>query len=85
MADIAKEIFKEPQTEVGSYTLSNPYDWSFFASYDREQEKRLVEESGSGLERALRVIAVPFEMILGKQPCRGCRDCLAHTRTSHLT
>jgi polysaccharide biosynthesis protein PelA len=38
----ARELFALPQVEVASHTYSHPYKWSFFESYDRKLEERLL-------------------------------------------
>jgi polysaccharide biosynthesis protein PelA len=38
----ARELFALPQVEVATHTYTHPYQWSFFESYDRALELRLV-------------------------------------------
>lgn len=38
----ARELFALPQVEIASHTYSHPYQWSFFESYDRKLEERLI-------------------------------------------
>ena len=38
----ARELFAVPQVEIASHTYSHPYQWSFFESYDRKLEERLI-------------------------------------------
>lgn len=37
-----RELFALPQVEIASHTYSHPYQWSFFESYDRKLEERLI-------------------------------------------
>ena len=41
-ARAARRLFAQPQVEVASHTYSHPYTWSFFETYRREEEERLV-------------------------------------------
>lgn len=40
--DIARRLYALPQVEAASHSHTHPFDWSFFASYSRERENRLV-------------------------------------------
>jgi hypothetical protein len=57
----ARELFALPQVEVASHTYSHPYKWSFFESYDRKLEERVLSpdetEWGSVLGDRMRRIA----------------------------
>ncbi|HEX2839982.1 hypothetical protein [Hyphomicrobium sp.] len=43
--NIARRIFALPQVEVGSHTYTHPFNWEFFASYNRNREIALVKEN----------------------------------------
>ncbi len=40
---VAKRLFALPQVEVASHTYTHPYDWQFFANYDRAVEVNKIE------------------------------------------
>lgn len=40
---IARTLFALPQVEVASHTHTHPFNWSFFDSYDRTAEVRLID------------------------------------------
>jgi polysaccharide biosynthesis protein PelA len=42
--DIARKIFELPQVEVASHTYTHPFNWSFFASYQRAIEEEMIEK-----------------------------------------
>lgn len=69
---VALRMFALPQVEVASHTLTHPYQWSFFATYDRDKELthlarqllsstpsegRLVELIEKATGRSLRAVA----------------------------
>ncbi len=40
--ETARRIFAMPQVEVASHTCTHPFNWEFFANYDREAEYGLI-------------------------------------------
>jgi len=38
----ARELYALPQVEIATHTYTHPYQWSFFESYDRALEERLI-------------------------------------------
>ena len=46
----AHELFALPQVEVATHTYTHPYQWSFFESYDRKLEERLIGPDESELK-----------------------------------
>ncbi|MGD9669666.1 MAG: hypothetical protein AB7U75_11490 [Hyphomicrobiaceae bacterium] len=42
-ARVARALFALPQVEVASHTHTHPFNWSFYAQYDREAEVRLID------------------------------------------
>lgn len=44
----AKAILALPHVEAGSHTFTHPFQWSFYAVYDVEQERRIVRNLGLG-------------------------------------
>lgn len=40
---IARALFALPQVEVASHTHTHPFNWNFYASYDRAAEIRLID------------------------------------------
>ena len=47
---IAQRLFALSQVEVGSHTLTHPFDWSFFADYDRSREVGVITKAESGAD-----------------------------------
>lgn len=45
-AEIARRIFALPQVEIGSHTCTHPFNWDFFANYDRAKEQALMDAAG---------------------------------------
>jgi hypothetical protein len=46
-AAVARRLFALPQVEVASHTYTHPFDWQFFARYDRTEELRRIEQARS--------------------------------------
>ena len=44
-ANIAREIFAEPQVEVGSHTHSHPFFWGFYKKYSRKKEMEKIAQN----------------------------------------
>jgi polysaccharide biosynthesis protein PelA len=44
-ARVAKRLFALPQVEVASHTHTHPFDWGFFASYNRADEETKIESA----------------------------------------
>lgn len=42
-ARVARELFALPQVEVASHTHTHPFNWTFYASYDRTAEVQLID------------------------------------------
>jgi polysaccharide biosynthesis protein PelA len=47
-ADIARRWLALPQVELASHTYTNPFKWSFFETYNREQEIKLAGLNAGG-------------------------------------
>ncbi len=43
--EIARKIYALPQVEVASHTYTHPFNWSYFASYNRAAEEVLIEKA----------------------------------------
>jgi polysaccharide biosynthesis protein PelA len=43
---MAARIYAQPQVEVASHTYTHPFNWSFYESYSRDAETRLIESAG---------------------------------------
>lgn len=42
--DTAKKLFALPQVEIGSHTYTHPFDWGFYAKYDRATELAAIDK-----------------------------------------
>ena len=43
-AEIARRLYAMPQVEVATHTYTHPFNWEFFAHYDRAEELRRIEK-----------------------------------------
>ena len=73
-AGIARRIFALPQVEVASHTHTHPFDWGFFARYQRSAEEQRIEAARRPLEPLLDRIAGTLLSAAGRRPDVGRND-----------
>jgi hypothetical protein len=57
----ARRIYAQPQVEVASHTCTHPFNWDFFANYDRAREYDLITQA----ERPKRDLSSRFMEAIG--------------------
>ena len=65
-ARVARELFALPQVEVASHTHTHPFDWNFFANYDRNTEVAKIEGYQRPLQSWRESLSEKVHMIAGK-------------------
>ncbi len=65
-ARVARELFALPQVEVASHTHTHPFNWNFFAKYDRNAEMAKIDSYQRPLQSWRESLTEQVYMIAGK-------------------
>lgn len=63
---VARELFALPQVEVASHTHTHPFNWNFFANYDRNTEMAMIDGYQRPLQSWRENLTEKVHMIAGK-------------------
>lgn len=68
---VTRLLYAQPQVEVASHTYTHPYNWSFFANYDRAAEEAAIAKAQKPVQSLHQKVIGTLATLSGRQPPRG--------------
>lgn len=72
--EIAKKLFALPQVEVASHTYSHPFEWQFYANYDREKELNAIAQAAHPAMSLMDRLRSMFYRVAGRSDLVGTQN-----------